>query len=140
MTTSADPRNGLCYLDRGGSVSTPTDWSMADVLNSTTADRSWRGWGRSVFAIAIVVALATLGIANVALYSRWHEVEDGVLWGARAEGVTALDVAPDSAAAAAGVRRGDVLLAVNGVAVETPSEVVAFQHQAHAGVRLTYSL
>src|SRR5581483_373539 len=90
--------------------------------------------------IAIVVALATLGVANVALYSRWHEVEDGVLWGARAEGVTALEVAPDSAGASAGVRRGDVLLAVNGVAVETPADAIEFQHRAHAGARLTYSL
>ena len=35
--------------------------------------------------------------------ARWHEVEDGVLWGARAEGVTALEVAPDSAGGAAGI-------------------------------------
>src|SRR5579884_1562360 len=140
MTTSVDPGNGLCYLDQGRGVSTAPDWPMADTLTSTAFGRPWRTWGRSVFAIAVVVALATLGIANVTLYSRWHEVEDGVLWGARAEGVTAVEIAADSAAATAGVRRGDVLLAVNGVVVETPSDVIAFQHQAHAGARLTYSL
>ena len=113
---------------------------MADHLNPTASDTPWRTWGRSLFAIAVVVALAALGIANVALYSRWHEVEDGVLWAARGEGVTAVEVAPESAAATAGVRRGDVLLAVNGVPVETPSDVVAFQHRAHPGSRLTYSL
>jgi PAS domain S-box-containing protein len=113
---------------------------MADVLNPAPPDHSWRTWGRSLFAVAVVVALAALGIANVALYSRWHEVEDGVLWAARGEGVTAVEVAPDSAAATAGVHRGDVLLAVNGVAIETPSDVIAFQHRAKNGARLTYSL
>ena len=41
-----------------------------------------------------------LGVANIAMRARWHEVEDGVLWAARAEGVTALEVAPGSPAAA----------------------------------------
>ena len=47
-------------------------------------------------------------------YSRWHEVEDGVLWGVRAEGVTAIEIARGSAAAEAGIQPGDVLIAVNG--------------------------
>ena len=51
------------------------------------------------------------------MYARWHEVEDGVLWSARAEGVTAVEVAPDRPAARAGIERGDVLLAVNGAPV-----------------------
>jgi len=140
MSFKPDPGNRLCYLDDGRRVSTTADWSMADHLIPAASDTSWRTWGRSLFAIVVVVALATLGIANIALYSRWHELEDGVLWGARGEGVTAVEVAPESAAAAAGVRRGDVLLAVNGVAVETPADVVAFQHRAQPGSRLTYSL
>src|SRR5215831_15807986 len=140
MTGRRDPGNGLCYLDPDSSIPAPPEWSMADALNSAPNDSSWRTWGRSLFAVAIVVALAALGVANVALYSRWHEVEDGVLWGARGEGVTALEVAADSAAASAGIRRGDVLLAVNGIAVETPADVVEFQHHAKAGARLTYSL
>jgi PAS domain S-box-containing protein len=113
---------------------------MADALNPVASDSSWRVWARSLFAVAVVVALAALGVANIALYSRWHEVEDGVLWGARGEGVTALEVAADSAAASAGVQRGDVLLAVNGVEIETPADVIEFQHRAKSGARLTYSL
>ncbi|MBW8862990.1 MAG: PDZ domain-containing protein, partial [Acidobacteria bacterium] len=81
-----------------------------------------------------------LGIANVAMYSRWHEVEDGVLWSARAEGVTASDVVAGSAAAAAGIERGDVLLAVNGAPVMSPAEVIEYQHRSHAGTRLAYTL
>ncbi len=113
---------------------------MADALPSASSNSPWRTWARSLFAVAVVVALAALGVANVALYSRWHEVEDGVLWAARSEGVTAIEVAADSAASTAGIRRGDVLLGVNGVAVETPSDVVGFQHRARPGARLTYSV
>jgi membrane-associated protease RseP (regulator of RpoE activity) len=77
----------------------------------------WLVWGRSAFAVTVVTLLVALGIANVAMYSRWHEVEDGVLWSNRAEGVTATEVAAGTAAAAAGIARGDVLLAVNGAPV-----------------------
>ena len=77
----------------------------------------WLVWGRSAFAVVVVTLLVALGVANVAMRAQWHEVEDGVLWGARAEGVTAIEVAAGlgrrrSPASA----RGDVLLAVNGVA------------------------
>jgi len=100
----------------------------------------WLVWGRSVFAVVVVVLLIALGVANVAMYSRWHEVEDGVLWSARAEGVTASEVAAGTAAAAAGIERGDILLAVNGSPVQTPSDVVEYQHRGHAGTRLLYTL
>ena len=100
----------------------------------------WLVWGRSVFAVTIVTLLAALGIANVALHSRWHEVEDGVLWSTRAEGVTATEIAAGTAAAAAGIARGDVLLAVNGSPVQSPSDVVEYQHRGHGGTRLSYTL
>jgi len=61
-------------------------WSAAGehaepVLNVPPDEARWLVWGRSVFAVAVVVALIALGVANVAMYSRWHEVEDGVFWG-----------------------------------------------------------
>jgi PAS domain S-box-containing protein len=90
--------------------------------------------------MVIVIVLAMLGIANMALYSQWHEVEDGVLWGARAEGVTALEVAAGSAAAIAGIQRGDVILAIDGSPVESPSDVVAYEHRGQPGSRLAYTL
>src|SRR5712691_4756880 len=92
---------------------------MDDVAMS---EGRWLVWGRSVFALAVVGVLPGLGIANVAVASRWHDVEDGVLWGPRAEGVTALDVAPGSVGATAGIAIGDVLLAVNGLPVQTPAD------------------
>jgi two-component system NtrC family sensor kinase len=116
------------------------DPSAPDAARTTARERRWLVWGRTVFAISIVGVLLALGFANVAMYSRWHEVEDGVLWGVRAEGITALEVARGSAAAAAGIERGDVLLAVNGSPVETPADVVEYQHRSRDGTRLAYTL
>ena len=109
-------------------------------LNTATRESPWTTWGRSLLAVAVIVGLTALGIANVAMYSRWHEVEDGVLWAARSEGVTAIEIAPASSAAKAGVQYGDVLLAVNGSPVQTPADVIEYQHQAHEGTRLSYTL
>ncbi len=100
----------------------------------------WLVWGRSVFAVTVVLLLVALGVANAAMYSRWHEVEDGVLWTARAEGVTASEVATGTAAAAAGIQRGDVLLAVNGLPVQAPPDVIEYLHRGHEGTRLVYTL
>src|SRR5262252_1067613 len=134
----------VCYLDGRRSVLETFDQppSMIDSLapRAEPDEARWLVWGRSVFAVGVVVVLIVLGVANVVMYSRWHEVEDGVLWSARAEGVTASEVVPGSAAAAAGIRRGDVLLAVNGAEVTMPADVVEYQHQSRAGTRLTYTL
>jgi PAS domain S-box-containing protein len=92
-------------------------------------------------AIGLVAAiLMALGIANIATRARIHQVEDGVLWAERSEGVTAAEVAPDSAAGNAGVARGDVLVAVNGDPVESRAQVLEYQHRAREGTRLTYTL
>ncbi len=100
----------------------------------------WMAWGRSLFALTVAVVLLALGTANIVTRARFHEVEDGVLWAARTEGVTAAEVAPGSPAAGAGIERGDVLLAVNGAAVRNPADVIEYQHSGHAGTRLTYTL
>src|SRR5262249_43741183 len=134
----------VCYLGGRRSVSELFE-SQPDMIDSLLPhaepeEARWLAWGRSVFAVAVVVVLVMLGIANVAMYSRWHEVEDGVLWSARAEGVTANDVVPGSAAAAARLQRGDGPVAVDGAEVDTPADVIEYQHQSKAGTRLTYTL
>jgi hypothetical protein len=118
----------------------PSSTEPHDHRASVEPAASWLTWSRSAFAVAVVVVLVALGVANIALYTRWHEVEDGVLWGSRPEGVTALEIATGSAASAAGVERGDVLLAVNGSPIDTPSDVVEFQHRSREGTRLAYTL
>ncbi len=104
------------------------------------AEARWLVWGRSVFAVTIVALLLALGLANVATYSRWHEVEDGVLWSARGEGVVAKDVAAGTSAASAGIEPGDVLLAVNGAPVQIPSDVLEYLHHGHEGTQLVYTV
>jgi PAS domain S-box-containing protein len=84
--------------------------------------------------------LLVLGVANIALRAQAHQVEDGVLWADRAEGVTVADIAPESPAARAGIERGDVLLAVNGSPVDRRSDVVEYQHRGVPGTTLQYTL
>src|SRR5580765_3272700 len=98
---------------------------MSDVLTPTR----WIAWGRSLFALAIVGMLLALGVANIALRAELRQVEDGVLWADRAEGVTAVEVAAGSAAARAGIQRGDVILAINGAPIEHRAEVEAYQRR-----------
>ena len=125
MNPNGSTGYGACYLDDTLRVATVSDWPMADLLIPATTNRSGLAWLRTLFALLVVGVLTTLGIANIALYSRWQEVEDGVLWVTRAQGVIASEVAPNSPAARAGLRSGDVLLGINGVAVQTPADVVA---------------
>ncbi len=91
-------------------------------------------------ALAIVAALLGLGAANVVARATWHEVEDGVLWVQRAQGVTAAELADGSAASRAGLRAGDVLVAIDGQPVDSRADVVDFAHRSKPGTLATYTL
>src|SRR5436190_6127977 len=140
MSDRASSGNALCYLDGRESVFNAPDPEMTDAPPNAAAESALVVWGRTAFAAAVVLVLIALGIANVAMYSRWHEVEDGVFWDQRAEGVRAVAVLHGSAAETAGVQRGDILLAVNGSPIESPADVVEYHHRSHEGTRLTYTL
>ncbi|MEP7304782.1 MAG: ATP-binding protein [Acidobacteriota bacterium] len=87
-----------------------------------------------------MLVLVTLGVENIRLRARWHEVEDGVLWSELAEGVTAKEVVAGSPGDLAGIRQGDVLIGVDGRPIRTPADVVDLHHRAHDGTRLSYQL
>jgi PAS domain S-box-containing protein len=88
----------------------------------------------------VTLGLLALGLANVVSRATSTEVEDGVLWVERAVGVVAAEVAAPSAADRAGVRPGDILLAIDGQPVDGRADVLDLQHRAEAGERHAYTL
>ena len=109
---------------------------MADTeLNhAEPVEARWLVWGRSAFAVAVVVA---------ARRARRREHRD-VRAVARGRGRRALGRARRRRHRDRGRRRhrrprppasqrGDVLLAVNGAPVQTPADVVEYQHRGHDG-------
>jgi PAS domain S-box-containing protein len=121
-------------------AATADDSSPAGSGHPWTAGNPRFGWWRTAFAVVIVVVLGVLGVSNIVLRARWSEVDDGVFWDLRAEGVTAVELAPEGAGAAAGIKRGDVLLGVNGSPIQTRDDIVEHYHRAHDGTRLSYQL
>jgi PAS domain S-box-containing protein len=97
-------------------------------------------WHRTALPIAVAVCLLAMGIANVVVRATSSDVEDGVLWVERSAGVVAAEVAVPSAADRAGVRPGDVLLAIDGEPVEERGHVMAIERRGRAGERHTYTL
>src|SRR5262245_23808672 len=104
-------------LRRGGRLGS-TSQELPEIGVAAPTEPTWLAWGRSLGALAVVGVLLALGIANIAIRAEWRPVEDGALWSTRAEGVTVVEVAPGSPAAEAGLVRGDVLVAIDGVAVK----------------------
>ena len=99
-----------------------------------------RGLFRLTAQLAVVAALLLLAIANIRVRATWTEMEDGVLWGSGPDGVVAREVASASPGGLAGVRRGDILEAVDGHAIETPADVIARLHAGSRGQALTYTI
>ncbi len=97
-------------------------------------------WGKHTLALAVVACLLALASLNISLRFAWNEVEDGVLWTAGPQGVVAAEVLPQGPGQRAGVRAGDVLLAVNGRAVEQATDVLDVLHAGHAGQAVRYTL
>jgi two-component system, NtrC family, sensor kinase len=97
-------------------------------------------WGRHSLSLLVVACLLALAALNISLRASWNEVEDGVLWVGRAEGVVAAEVAPFGAGAHSGILPGDLLLAIDGAPVETVQDVVDVMHASEAGHRLRYTL
>jgi PAS domain S-box-containing protein len=111
---------------------------VIDLLIRANARRAT--WLRLLAQAAVVVALICLAVANIAVRSTWSELEDGVLWRAQGEGITARVVSEDSPAAKAGVQAGDVLIAVNGRPIQSDTDLVNLFHAAHPGDRLSYTV
>jgi two-component system NtrC family sensor kinase len=104
------------------------------------ATQDWREWSRTVLPVVTALLLLALGLINVVERATSDEVEDGVLWVERSAGIVAAEIAADSAAGRAGVRQGDVLLAVDGRPIEYREDILGIQQRAARGERHTYTL
>ena len=94
----------------------------------------------SALPILVVSVLLCLGLANIVMRATWRDVEDGVLWRESAEGVMAAEVAAGTSAAEAGLKSGDLLLAIDDKPVQQVSDVVAELHQARDGEVVRYTV
>ena len=94
---------------------------------------------------AVVLALATLAAVTFAWLnflqrSKFDLVDDGVAWSDSAAGIEAWRVAPDSPAAGAGIRPGDILLTMNDAAVPSAAQVARRLYRAGLWTQLRYKL
>ena len=97
-------------------------------------------WTQPGLPVLVVALLLTLGIANIASRASFSEAEDGVLWTRSAEGVVAAEIAEATPAAAVGVQRGDVLLAIDDRPIELVEDVVAALHATAPGSSARYTI
>ena len=94
---------------------------------------------------AVVLALATLAAVifawlNFVQRSRYDIVDDGVAWTDSPNGIEAWKVAAGSPASMAGIRTGDVLLAINDAPVPSAAHVARRLYRAGLWTQLRYKL
>ncbi len=102
----------------------------------------WRrslSWGQALLAVGVVAVLLCLMLANV-LRASWTEAEDGILWVERSGGLVAAEISPESVGAHAGIATGDVLLAVDGVPIESHASLIEVFHASPEGTPLRYTI
>ena len=92
-----------------------------------------------------MLALATLAAVifawlNFVQRSRYDMVDDGVAWSDSPSGIEAWKVAPDSPASEAGIRSGDILLAINDAPVPNASHVARRLFRAGLWTQLRYKI
>jgi two-component system NtrC family sensor kinase len=95
---------------------------------------------RSTSTTLVVAGLLCLAALNIWQRASWSEVEDGVLWKSRAGEIVAADVASDTAAARAGIQRGDILLQIDSREILAVEDVADVLHHTPDGARLSYTV
>jgi two-component system, NtrC family, sensor kinase len=94
---------------------------------------------------AVVLALATLAAVifawlNFVQRSRYDIVDDGVAWTDSSNGIEAWKVAANSPASMAGIRTGDVLVAINDAPVPSAAHIARRLYRAGLWTQLRYKL
>jgi two-component system NtrC family sensor kinase len=99
-----------------------------------------RRYLKNALVVLAGLALAALGLYNIVQKATWSRMDDGVFWKTTPQGLVASRVAPGGPEARAGVRDGDVLLAVDGEEVLSASRLESLLAARRPGDRLTYTL
>ena len=99
-----------------------------------------RGSIRKPAVLAIGFALATLGIYNLFLKATWTLMDDGVFWKQAPQGVVANRIVDGGPADRAGIRPGDVLLAIDGKEVLQTGQVEARLARRRPGQAIPYQV
>ena len=96
------------------------------------------------FASALLLILTVAAVISAAInfeqQGKFHLADDGVTWVARPQGVQALYIVPGSPADRAGIKAGDVVLAINRVPVDKPADVPQLLAGIKAYYKADYSL
>jgi PAS domain S-box-containing protein len=95
---------------------------------------------KNALVVLAGLALATLGVYNIVLKATWTVMDDGVFWREAPQGLVASRLAPGGPAARAGVREGDILVAVDGEEALSPARLESALASRRAGSRVSYSL
>ncbi|OLD17345.1 MAG: hypothetical protein AUI91_12665 [Acidobacteria bacterium 13_1_40CM_3_56_11] len=93
-----------------------------------------------VATVLLTLTVLILGGLNAQQKRRYIPPDDGAAWVEGTEGVQARLVVPDGPAEKAGIRRGDVLRAINGQAVENDRHVTRLLYELGAWSRATYTI
>ena len=75
-------------------------------------------------ALAPVLVLVMLGAINVYKNITWKEPTDGVTWGQKPNGLTALKVEVNSPAYLASIKKGDILYSINNIPIKTKIDLL----------------
>jgi PAS domain S-box-containing protein len=95
---------------------------------------------KNVAVLGVALVLAALGIYNIVLKATWSLMDDGVFWREGPAGLYAARVAAGGPADRAGVKAGDILLAVDGEEAATPEQVEEKLARRSPGAQVAYSL
>src|SRR5262249_18249438 len=95
---------------------------------------------KNVTVVAVALLLAALGSYNIFLKATWTLMDDGVLWTQGGQGVYASRVSQAGPAAQAGLRVGDVVLALEGEEVLPAQQIEDHLARRPAGAHLVYEL
>jgi two-component system, NtrC family, sensor kinase len=95
---------------------------------------------KNTLVVVAGLLLAALGVYNIVLKATWTVMDDGAFWKPAPQGLVAARLSPGGPAARAGIRAGDVLLAVDGEEVLSPERLEAALAGRRRGERLSYTL